>query len=127
MKSNIMQVWEALKNKLPNDYNFYSTTLIPKMEFPAIILTPSTEVPSGELASYRNFITEYQWQLIVLFKVSDYEFEEDKIIAAIDDAFYLSETIPNLLGVKILESIPFGHYQENKELMCIEMKVKSKI
>lgn len=125
-KSEIMNAWKVLADKIVGDYNIYSSIMLPKMEFPAIILTPSTQVFSGDLSSYRNFNCEYEWQLIILFRVADYETEYDRMIAAMDEAWLLAETIPNMLGVKILESVPFGHIKDNKEIFAIEFKVKSR-
>jgi len=44
-----------------------------------------------------------------------------------DEMWNLCETIPDLLGIKIIESVPFGHVKENNELVCIEMKCKSEL
>jgi hypothetical protein len=124
MKSAIMTKWESLKQPLANDYNIYSNNLILKdMVFPAIVFVPDNQVPGVDLASYANRILEYKWKLIILLRLSDY----DDITEAQDDAWYLAETIPNLLKVKITNSVPFGHVKDNKELVCIELDVSSRI
>jgi hypothetical protein len=117
-------MWETLKNKLPSDHNFYSNVLIGKMNFPAIILTPSSQTPDIELASYKNRILEYNWSLIILDRIENHD---DDIDETMDEMWTLAETIPDLLGIKIIESVPFGHLKDNKELFCIEFKCKSKL
>lgn len=124
MKSKIMTKWEELNNKISNDYNVYSNVMVKDMKFPAIIFTPSTQVPDVELASYSNKILEYTWTLVILDRIADYG---DKIEECMDEMWSLAESIPKLLTLKITESVPFGHVKENKELFCIEMKCKSKI
>jgi hypothetical protein len=118
-----MTKWEELKNKISDDYNVYSSVLVNKMNFPAVIFTPSSQVPDVELASYKNRILEYKWSLIILDAIKNY----DNIEECMDEMWSLAETIPNLLEIKIMESLPFGHVQENKELFAIELKCKSKI
>lgn len=124
MKSKIMAKWESLKQPLVNDYEVYSNNLMLKdMIFPAIVLMPDNQVPDINLASYSNRITEYKWKLYILLKLADY----DDITTAQDEAWNLAETIPNLLRVKITNSVPFGHVKDNKELVCIELDVSSEI
>ena len=124
MKSKIMTKWESLKQPLSNDYEVYSNNLMLKdMIFPAIVLMPDNQVPDVNLASYSNRITEYKWKLYILLKLADY----DDITEAQDTAWNLAETIPNLLRVKITNSVPFGHVKDNKELVCIELDVSSEI
>lgn len=124
MKSKIMTKWESLKQPLANDYEVYSNNLMLKdMIFPAIVLMPDNQVPDVNLASYSNRITEYKWKLYILLKLADY----DDITTAQDEAWSLAETIPNLLRVKITNSVPFGHVKDNKELVCIELDVSSEI
>lgn len=124
MKSKIMTKWESLKQPLANDYEVYSNNLMLKdMIFPAIVLMPDNQVPDVNLASYSNRITEYKWKLYILLKLADY----DDITEAQDEAWNLAETIPNLLRVKITNSVPFGHVKDNKELVCIELDVSSEI
>ena len=120
----MMIKFEELKNKLDNDvYNVYSSVFEPNMQFPAIVLTPSTQVPDVNLASFANRILEYNWTLVILDKVESY----DDITEAMDGMWLLAESIPNLLGVKITESVPFGHVKDNNKLFCIEFKVKSRL
>lgn len=124
MKSKIMTKWESLKQNLDNNFNVYSNNLVTKnMKFPAIVLMPDNQVPDVELANYSNRVLEYRWKLIIILTLSDYT----DITEAQDDAWYLSEQIPKLLGVKITNSIPFGHVKENKELVCIEHDVTSEL
>ena len=124
MKSKIMAKWESLKQPLVNDYEVYANNLMLKdMIFPAIVLMPDNQVPDVNLASYSNRITEYKWKLYILLKLADY----DDITTAQDEAWNLAETIPNLLRVKITNSVPFGHVKDNKELVCIELDVSSEI
>jgi hypothetical protein len=124
MKSKIMTKWEELKQPLANDYEVYSNNLMLKdMIFPAVVLMPDNQIPSVNLASYANRILEYKWKLYILLKLADY----DDITMAQDEAWLLAETIPNLLGVKITNSVAFGHVKDNKELVCIELDVSSKI
>lgn len=124
MKSKIMAKWESLKQPLANDYEVYSNNLMLKdMIFPAIVLMPDNQVPDVNLASYSNRILEYKWKLYILLKLADY----DDITEAQDTAWNLAETIPNLLRVKITNSVPFGHVKDNKELVCIELDVSSEI
>ena len=124
MKSKIMTKWEELKQPLANDYEVYSNNLMLKdMIFPAVVLMPDNQIPSVNLASYVNRILEYKWKLYILLKLADY----DDITMAQDEAWLLAETIPNLLGVKITNSVAFGHVKDNKELVCIELDVSSKI
>ena len=124
MKSKIMTKWETLKQPLANDYEVYSNNLMLKdMIFPAIVLMPDNQVPGINLASYANRITEYKWKLWILLKLADY----DDITTAQDEAWYLAETIPKLLTVKITNSVPFGHFKDNQELVCIELDVSSEI
>jgi hypothetical protein len=123
MKSKIMTKWEELKQPLANDYEVYSNNLMLKdMIFPAVVLMPDNQIPSVNLASYANRILEYKWKLYILLKLADY----DDITMAQDEAWLLAETIPNLLGVKITNSVAFGHVKDNKELVCIELDVSSK-
>jgi hypothetical protein len=123
MKSKIMTKWEELKQPLQNDYEIYSNNLMLKdMIFPAIVLMPDNQVSDINLASYANRILEYKWKLYILLKLADY----DDITTAQDEAWLLAETIPNLLGVKITNSVAFGHVKDNKELVCIELDVSSK-
>ena len=123
MKSKIMTKWEELKQPLANDYEVYSNNLMLKdMIFPAVVLMPDNQIPSVNLASYANRILEYKWKLYILLKLADY----DDITTAQDEAWLLTETIPNLLGVKITNSVAFGHVKDNKELVCIELDVSSK-
>jgi hypothetical protein len=119
-----MTKWEALKQPLANNYEVYSNNLMLKdMIFPAIVLMPDNQVPDINLASYSNRILEYKWKLYILLKLADY----DDITEAQDTAWSLAETIPNLLRVKITNSVPFGHVKDNKELVCIELDVSSEI
>jgi hypothetical protein len=122
MKSNLMTKWNGITEKLTSEYNVYSTNLVLKdMKFPAIVFMPDNQTPTVTSANYSNRILEYRWKLIILLRLSDYS----DIIEAQDDAWYLSEQIPSKLGVKIMNSIPFGHVKENKELVCIEHDVVS--
>lgn len=117
MKSKIMTKWESLKQNLDGNFNVYSNNLVLKdMQFPAVVLMPDNQVPDISLASYSNRILEYRWKLILILRLSDY-FD---ITEAQDEAWHLSEQVPKLLGIKINNSVPFGHIKDNKELVCIE-------
>ena len=125
MKSKMMTEWQTIVDKIVGDYNIYSSVMITKMEFPAIILTPSVQVFSGALSTGRTYQTKYEWQLIILTKVDDYEGENDKMVSAMDDLWYFTENIQTMLGVNFVEASPFGHYKDNKELFAIEYKINT--
>lgn len=119
-----MTKWESLKQGLDSTFNVYSNNLVTKnMVFPAIVLMPDNQVPDIDMSSYSNRILEYRWKLIMILRLSDYA----EITEAQDEAWYLSEQIPKQLGVKIINSIPFGHMKDNKELVCIEHDVVSEL
>lgn len=124
MKSKIMTKREELVSLIDNElYNIYSTTVLKNMSFPAIVFVPSMQVPNLDFSSYKNRVLEYQWTLIILDKLSKYEND----IECQDEMWALAETLPNLMGIKIIESVPFSHLKDNNELVCIEMKCKSEI
>jgi hypothetical protein len=115
--------WDELRKKISDDYTVYSSNMVKTMALPAVIFTPTNQVPDVELASFKNRILQYKFDLIVAVRLADY----DSIEQAMDEVWKMSEDVPDLLGVKIVDSIPFGHYMGNEEIVCIELKVVSKI
>lgn len=123
MKSKIMSKRKELVDNLGTGYNIYSTNILKDITYPAIVFFPTNQVPNIDLASYSNRILEYQWSLIVIDRLDNYYDTEE----AQDELWYLVENIPKKMGVKITESIPFGHVKDNNELVCIELKCSSEI
>jgi hypothetical protein len=115
--------WKELCDKISDDYTIYESNLVKDMALPAIIFTPSVQTPEVELSNYRNRILNYKYDMVFLVKLADY----DTMLEAMDYVWEMAEQVPDLLGVKIMEWSPFGHYMGNEQVVCIQLKVISKI
>jgi hypothetical protein len=118
----MMSKWKEIADKLNGDeYNIYSNTNLSSYSFPAIILKPISQTPQITTTRNRGRMLSFNWEMILIDNLDNY----DSIEECMDSIWLLSETIPELCDLYIIEYLPFENVMENNKILGITLRVSN--